>query len=338
MRLKKYVKSFPLILGLLLICYSGKAQVCEGKIIDSNTLKAVASVNIFLEGTMICTASNSEGYFSFDTKGFSTLPLIIGAIGYKYLKISGNYCKGKLEITLEPIIYQLSEVTITSGQWSRKKMLRIFKKEFLGDFAVPNQCEIQNEEDINISYDSQTKILRASSINPLFIKNKLLCYEITYILEDFEKSKQAVFYKGHYSFSEFSRINEKQKQLCENRRKWAYNGSRMHFIRSLWSGYPASNGFYIYDATELKRINVQDILYISEDGRKYLSLNERLKISYFQPCKFNSDSDFNGTIIIPKEKYTSIESNGYFDPEVITWYGLMGCQRVSELLPFEYQP
>jgi hypothetical protein len=332
------LKSFPIVLFLLLICYSLNAQVCEGKIIDSKTLESVENVNVFLEGTMIGTVSNSEGYFRLNTNGFSSLPLIIGTIGYGYIKIPEPYCSGKLEIKIDPVIYKLSEVTVNSGKWSRKKMLRIFKHEFLGDFAVKNQCEIQNEGNINLSYNSQTKILEANSIKPIVIKNNLLGYEITYFLEHFEKSKQALFFKGHYSFSEIKSSDEKQKQLFEERRKWAYYGSRMHFIRSLWRGYLASNGFTIYNVTNLKPINVQDILSVSEADRKYLFLADRIQVNYFQTCKFNSVSEFNGTVLLPKEEYTLIEPNGYFDPETINWYGLMGCQRVSELLPFEYQP
>ena len=332
------MKSFPFVLFLFLSCHSINAQICEGKIIDSKTLESVAQVNVFLEGTMIGTVSNSEGYFRFNTNGFSSLPLIIGTIGYGYLKIPENYCDSKLEIKLDPVIYKLNEVTVNSGKWSRKKMLRIFKHEFLGDFAIPDQCEIQNEGNINLFYNSQTNILEANSTKPLIIKNKLLGYEITYILEQFEKSKQELFFKGHYSFSEIESRDEEQKLLFKERRKWAYYGSRMHFIRSLWKGYLASNGFYIYNATNLKPINVQDILSVSEYDRKYLVLADRIQVSYNQTCKFNSPSEFNGTILLPKEEYTLIEPNGYYDPETLTWYGLMGCQRVSELLPFEYQP
>jgi hypothetical protein len=177
-----------------------------------------------------------------------------------------------------------------------------------------------------------------SSMKPIVIKNKLLGYVITYFLENFEKSDEEVFYKGHYTFTEIESRNEKQKHLFEERRKWAYYGSRMHFIRSLWKGYLASNGFSICNPMDYKTINVQDILRTSEDGQKYLFIVGRLQVSYFQSCNFNSDSGFRGTIIITKEEYTLIEQNGYFDPETIYWYGLMGTQRVSELLPFEYQP
>jgi hypothetical protein len=84
---------------------------------------------------------------------------------------------------------------------------------------------------------------------PLIIQNKALGYKITYWLESFEHnfSTRILSYSGLTYYEDLIRPNKRKAQAARwiLNRESAYEGSVMHFIRSVHAGTLASSGFIV---------------------------------------------------------------------------------------------
>lgn len=68
----------------------------------------------------------------------------------------------------------LKSVVIAASSIKRKELLKIFRDKFLGDNKYGRNCEILNEEDIRIWFNSTLNVIFAIAEKPLIINNKLL--------------------------------------------------------------------------------------------------------------------------------------------------------------------
>ncbi len=319
---------------LLIICsiviiapYLLFAQACTGTLVDIESKEPIPYAHVFIYGTSYGTTSNLNGSFSFKTNGYENLPLIVSVIGYQTIRVENDYVSNALRIELHPKTFKIGEVEVTPDKWSNKKKIRIFKEEFLGKGSNAEECSILNQEDIDLRYYSETKTLKASSDKPIEILNSALGYSITYILDKFVMNELKTCYQGNYVFEELP-CHKREKSKVLRKRKRTYKGSRMHFVRSLWNGYIASQGFYIFDM-KYNPLNVSDIRYVANDQR-YMVLEDTVKIKYLRK---NQSSQ-----IIPSEWFTRIEKNGYFEPTSLYWRYDIAVSRVADLLPFDYLP
>ncbi len=236
------------ILIVLLSHYMVQAQMCKGKVIEFETGKPIRYANVFLAGTLIGTTSDQTGNFEFDTKGNLGIPLIVSYVGFETRVLPFNYLKSDSIVRLKKEIFDIREIRVKSksSNWSRSRMLRVFKEEFLGKSFNAQSCKIINETDIYLYYNDSSKILHAHSSKPIIIENKLLNYRILYLLEYFQKASSGIKFKGYSSFREMRIKNENQKKKIEENRKQAYLGSILHFMRYLYNYNMAANDT-IYD-------------------------------------------------------------------------------------------
>lgn len=117
MRLK--ISLYILVLGLL--CCSAQLYAqhffqVEGYIRDSLTNETLPGVSVYLRGTSIGTATDGNGYFSLKATTDSTL-LAVSYLGYEEyflpLQKSGT---NKVNILLQPTVYQLADVIVRPGK------------------------------------------------------------------------------------------------------------------------------------------------------------------------------------------------------------------------------
>jgi len=139
---------------------------------------------------------------------------------------------------------------------------------------------------------------------------------------------------GNCIFSEDLTLTELQKQKYERRRRTVYNGSRMHFFRSLWENNLVTAGFEIMN-NEFKQLRYDKIVTESQgsdngDINKYISAEGKIRVTFH-----NFRFPFESLMIINKE-YVYFDGTGFFDPLGITWQGEMSKQRIADLLPYEY--
>ena len=301
-------------------------QLISGTIRDETTGKPIRNVNVFFDGTMNGTTSDSTGRFTLYSRTNARLPILLSGIGY-FSKTVSDYSFGKeLLITLKERTYDLDAVTITANDgMSRKDKIRIFKREFLGSSSNAKSCEILNEDDIRLTWSSKTRTLTARGDKPVIIHNKKLGYTLNFLLTEFTHSPTQTAYYGSQYFKEDTSFADPEK--VEKARKNAYTGSKMHFIRALWDNKLAENDFAVLRKT--KRVPY-DSLVVVRDNQKYLHFSE------FSPMAVVYGSQFS--FLQGSVRDILIDKSGYNHPIGTVWSGVIGMQRAGDLLPFEYSP
>ena len=346
--MKKIISLFLLIS----LCSIGHAQTIRGSVLDLNSHKPVANAIVYINGTFVGTYTDRNGVFELKIPGNLSGPLTVSSIGYFSVDINNINSGMKLLVYLNPKVYQLKEVVITAkkGSRARRTNMAAFKKEFLGSSMNAMNCNIENENDIalyhvtgtdTIKFGSSgtmiiTKIdtLKAYSFNPIIINNKALGYKIAYYLDEFEYcfNNNYLYIQGNCIFKEDSLVGNIRQKSIERRRKSAYLGSRMHFLRALWNNELDSAGFTVRDS--VNRILTYDRIVGQSDT---LPGSEHLK--YFNYRGIMSIAYYSKT---PRTLLTIEKDNVYFDndqilvPKGISWAGDMARQRMGDLLPSEY--
>jgi hypothetical protein len=377
-------KNLLLLVIIFLLPNITLAQFVKGTVIDADSEKPLQNANVFIEGTLIGTTTDKSGNFKLHVKENFSNPLIISFVGYETETFPVKYFETNQIVRMTYKTREIDEINIhsASGSWSRNKMLRIFKEEFLGTTDNARSCKILNEDDIYLFYNENTDVLHARSMKPLIVINKMLGYRIIYLLETFQKSKAGIKFKGYNVFEEIEpNLKSFKKRINEEREK-TYLGSIMHFMRYLYD-YDIHKNDTIIDITmsSTKYYHVsEDIKIISEkkpmpnyDPANMDTIISRLHTEteiyrIFKQFKLYDISGNNLTIrqiiqdeesarkicyqgkiriiyrpkamssyMVLKSNNIEIAKNGYYDPDLIGWYGSVGKYRLGDMLPFDYQ-
>jgi hypothetical protein len=332
--MRKFILLF-LVINFNFIAYN---QIITGNIKDIKTDSIICFASVYINGTFVGTQSNINGNFKLDISKNTSMPLTISSIGY-YSVILTDFATDKpLLVYMKPRIYEMNEVVISSKSMvkKRKKVLKLFKLQFLGTSANAQKCIIINEKDITFNYESDHDTLKAFASKPIVIDNEALGYKITYYLDKFEydKRKQNCFTNGNIIFKEDSTTDETKRQFYEEHRKNAYMGSKMHFFRELWFNNLDSTGFFIKNSSN-NYLHYNDIVFQEQsipivrtngDYKKFLSYNDTLHVYY---------KGLTNIIFLKTKIY--FDKTGYFDQLGIRWQGEMGELRIGDQLPYEYK-
>jgi hypothetical protein len=318
---------FRRTLNLIFLCFSSCicfSQTLHGFILDNNTKKAIPYANVYFNGTYTGTSANESGEFFLNLKENNPRPITATSVGYFSMTLYDYPIDSTIFIILEPKVYDIAAVIIRPDTMQRSKKEKMFREEFLGKDYNATRCRIVNMKDIILIYNSTNKSLVAYCDKPILIENNALKYKISYFLDQFISSEDSAFISGTYYFSEIPYTHE--KSIAE-RRKNAYIGSRMHFIRSLWENRLDEEGFKMRILDSCK-IGYAGIISDSTAQEKFLSQKNNVIVLY--PKKLER------SLIVFNKKKVVIDKSGYFDPRGLTWSGFMASQRMADLLPFEY--
>lgn len=311
---------------LFLLCsvFQGFSQTIHGFILDNNTKKPIPYANVYFNGTYIGTSANESGEFDLSLKENNPRPISATSVGYYSMTLYDYQIDSMVYIFLEPKVYDIGAVIIRPDKMPRVQKEKMFREEFLGKDYNATRCKIENMEDIILVYNNSNKSLNAFCDKPIILENNALKYRIYYFLDQFTSSKDSAFMGGTYYFSE---IPHRHKKIIAERRKNAYLGSRMHFIRSLWANRLEEEGF-IMNIVDSSNIGYANLVVDSTAHEKLLSQDKNVVVLY--PKKLQK------SLLIFSKKNVAIEKSGYFDPYGLRWSGFMASQRMADLLPFEY--
>lgn len=251
------IKKLKNISLLLFLCWAAPhysfAQFYQvlGKVVDAATNEAIPFTTVYLNKTMIGTSTSIEGEFSLNFSQVNIDPagveLIVSCIGYEPIIYPLDLTKlnRKYTFKLVPKEELLDELTVNGTRDERwYSNLEIFKEQFLGRSMFGQACEILNTDQLIITYFEEEGVLKVRAREMLKIRNNKLGYEIHYLLESFsyQYSNGLLQYAGYSFFKELDGGKGKQKKWLKNRRI-AYNGSSLHFLRSLYTHRLEENGF-----------------------------------------------------------------------------------------------
>lgn len=241
-----------LCLSLVLAAFAQDRNRITGTILNNSNGQPVPNASVFINGTSKGTVSRSDGGFELTGIHKGSFELVVSSVGFQtlVLQLSSDTLPLAIELRLQPRLQELESVTVMPwerGSW--KKYGRTFIEGFIGTSAAAQDCEIKNRKVLRFRYAAKARILEVMADEPLIIENKALGYRITYQLEGFTRNwkTRTVVFTG-YSFFEELPGDEQKQQEWKEKRKQAYKGSLMHFIRSLY------NNRLLQDSFEVRRL------------------------------------------------------------------------------------
>jgi hypothetical protein len=318
------------IVLLFAIGLNSNCQIIKGIVLDKQTRDTISFASVYFNGTSTGTYTDKKGEFELDVTKYTSMPLIVSAIGYYSSTITNHTSLKQLIVYLQPKVYEIGEIVIKEKSLANRKRynMSIFKREFLGRSDNAVMCKIINEEDISFNYGSDRDTLKAFAAKPLIIENEFLGYRITYFLDKFEYYKRdfSFAFSGNIIFSILPSEDEDQIRTINRRRQNTYMGSRMHFFRELWLNDLKSTGFTISNAYG-DPLTYEDVVLEKQDHEKYLSYKGSIRINYY---------DRNESFIVFIKQPVLFENNGYYDASGIIWEGSMASQRIGDMLPYDY--
>jgi len=256
------MKKFHLIflLGLTGFSFGINAQfTVSGVIMDSASREPLSAASVFCQNTTSGTTSNKQGEFSLNLKS-GGYDLIFSYTGYTTQTIRIGETS-KIEVLLVKEDKSLGEVFIKNSYEvtdGLEKYGDFFIKNFIGATPNASQCELTNPEVLRFFYYKRSNRLKVLATDAIQITNKALGYQLRYQLDSFVYfyNTNINFYKGYCFFTEMDGDDSLKNVWAVNRSK-AYEGSKLHFMRSYYDSTITEDGWIIdmLDENDDKKFN-----------------------------------------------------------------------------------
>ncbi|MGB5943237.1 MAG: carboxypeptidase-like regulatory domain-containing protein [Leeuwenhoekiella sp.] len=325
------------LLSLIFCCFSFLLQAQEalqGTVYDAADSTALANVSIYFDGTTVGTITKGDGSYILPDNYATKANVVISFLGYGTLTVPAEQLRGrKAKIYLAQSTESLNEVVFDDDPWSREKKLAEFKREFLGQSEEANHCRIKNEKALRLRFSPSDQKLYADSVEPIIVTNRHLGYEVTYELSDFfvrynrftgSFLPELVYYEG---ISRFRELRAKPRKRFLKNRKSAYDGSLIHFNRSLVKKKLTENDFRIF----YKRQEVGPYTYFEmEEVESGMSVDVAVpELTILCDKNYQSQYMVNSPFVIDA-------LGNHYPPAALTVSGAMGRRRIAAMLPLDY--
>ena len=347
-----------------------------GVVLNRETNDPVPLAEVFISGTTYGSITDTKGVFELKT---SYLPceLVVSHLSYAPFNMmidlkSLTY----LTIRLIPYQHEIREIAVKSMS-RRTENLELFKRAFIGEDDIAHACRILNDSILSFSWDSL--VFSASARQPLLIDNPKLGYRLKIILEDFKLVYQPEDYRKihrgrkikpdvagalYQTICQFHFIphppgkSSDQKRIEKNRLR-TYYGSRMHFLRALYSDQLNSCGYRIspgYKPVPITDARAQDswpgikMIFLDPMGypdKMLIFPDEPMEISFYEdysgkPVNLNENSGIQLTPMKSRLTFTKnkclVRYNGTTFDYSLLFYGYLGGQRIASMLPDDFMP
>jgi hypothetical protein len=236
----------------------------SGSVKDAATGKPLAGVSVFLNATSKGTVTRADGHFVLPGIPGGRYEVIISAIGYQTatVAISSRNLPPELNVELHIKASELTAVVVEpymKDGW--KRYGKLFLDYFIGTTENANHTKLKNHEVLRFHYYLKSRLLSVTATDPLIIENKALGYNLEYRLENFEydMSTQIITYSGYPLFKEMTAEFASTRLDWEQHRRYAYLGSMMHFMRTLYKGQLYSEGFIVEHEIQLPNLEKQRV-------------------------------------------------------------------------------
>jgi hypothetical protein len=271
---------------LLLVLFGAQIQAQEvvGFVKDNSTGKPLTNASVYINNTTIGTVTNDKGVFTL-TRRPGRFEIVASFIGYETQLFSYTESgPDTIMIALTPKTDELSSVTIYNFDkdgWQHYGEL--FRNTFLGSSPIGDKCVIKNHKDLRFSYSIDDDVLRVYAVNPIIIINNYLGYRIEYDLVRYLRDgrNRSLQYKGYVKFEEL-KANDKKKRVFASRRKEVYQGSLLHFMRSIYNNQTEVSGFEVKSIRRTKNVEKERIKLIWQNNQADIKSLPQDSVDYYK--------------------------------------------------------
>ena len=347
------------IIILCAISFIGHAQfVVTGQVLDSSTREPLSPASVFCQNTTLGTVTNKSGEFSISLKS-GGYDLIFSYTGYQTQKIRVTE-NNKLEVLMIKEDKSLGEVVLKNSfevkdGW--EKYGDFFSSNFIGSTPNAAQCVLVNPEALKFYFYKKSNRLKVLATDPVIIANKALGYNLRYQLDSFVfyYNTNINSYSGYCLYSEMEGTDSLKKVWAANRLK-AYQGSKLHFMRSYYDSTLIEDGWIVdmLDEQNDKKFNKISNVY---DSLYYGALDSTMQIEIYYPRKISvtytkkaPEPEYLKKMNLPKtvpypvsyidlKNTIAVTQNGYYyDQRDWINQGYWSWKNVGDLLPYDYIP
>ncbi len=335
-----------------------------GKIIDKTTGLPLPGASVFAQNTTFGVATDIDGNFKLKLPN-GGYELIVTFTGYETesMRISNATADKELTVEVKPKEKFLEEVLVVASNEIKdgwQKYGQFFIENFIGKSEFSRQTIIKNPEILKFYFSKKRNRLKVLASEPVMVENFALGYNIKFAIDSFtyEYDNNTAQFIGYPLFEQMQGTPEQEAVWQQNRTK-AYNGSLLHFMRSLYDRTLDEEDFEVQflvkNNDQEKTIPLKNpylaLNYKKDDSTNTIEFrpNQPDMVIIYNDEKpeqayFNFDPkakrDFQvSTLRILKGESIIIEENGYFfeQTDIIT-NGYWGFQKVGNMLPYDYDP
>lgn len=226
----------------------------RGAVVEAGTGEPLPGANVYLAGTTWGAATEEDGRFSIEAVPAGTYDLAASMVGFAAAHRTVTLTAGA---TAE-VTFRLSASTATIGEaevvaeqprrWRRQ--LRRFERLFFGPTWRGRQCSILNPEVLD--FKEHDGAFTATASAPFTYENRALGYRVTHVLQRFRAEGEEVRFGGLPRYEDLEPAGPEERAACARAREEAYAGSFQHFLRALFNGTAAREGFDAYLLDDLR--------------------------------------------------------------------------------------
>lgn len=217
-----------------------------GVVADAVTGKPMPFANVYLNGSTHGALTDEQGHYSLTGVPLGTVEVVASFVGYvpqkATLRLDDDQEK-RANFRLKPNNQTLASVTVHGNLKKWQQHLKQFKRQLLGEPFV-GQCQIINTD--ALSFKEENGHLKASAAEPIQIENQALGYKLWYDMLYFDATSQKVYFAGSTRFEEIKPENDRQANRFRRNRMIAYKGSTRHLMASLVDSTYEKEGFLVY--------------------------------------------------------------------------------------------
>ncbi|MEX0945459.1 MAG: carboxypeptidase-like regulatory domain-containing protein [Balneolaceae bacterium] len=336
---------FNILIALFLLSTTNtnaqtSAGTVTGTVIDDESSLPLISAAIYLSGTTIGIASDSDGRFTLNNVPPGIYELVVRYVGYEQLilpfeiEAGGRKNFGELRLDIETFIFDDIVVEARRDlEWLEHYSL--FKRSFLGQSENAGYTEIMNPEVLEFTVNRKTIDLVATAGAELHIINHALGYELFTELVSFSYDTKND-YGAYYHRTRFVEMEPEQQESWVNNRQKTFDGSFSHFLQSLINGtadevFNIENGEVTHVNTRHasgygSNIKTEQWVFLVETSRK-----TPLLVGYRN--RLRSEIDFTSLSVLLVDNYGNL-----MNPHQVILYGDWALERMADLLPSDFNP
>ena len=349
----------------------------RGRVTDIETELPLKGASVYINNTTKGSTTNDNGDFELGPLEPGRYEIVASFVGYDPLLYSAEIRSSNLRISfkVEKKEEVLREVLVLSNEL-RKRYLDIFKKYVIGLSVAAGRCQIKNIEEVQFASGETKDEIMAYTEKALVIENPELGYTIHFDLLAFSYNKvtSAAYFYGYTRFVDWGKDEKKQKWI--RKRQDAYEGSTVHFFRSLVNKQLTKERFTVYQLLNTKKekkdsagitINIQknnqgmqmaskaiedsmiriypDSVYklyelrVNDGWRIFYEKNTELKREIMKKMIVSGQPP-TGTVsgLRLREEPVLVNARGIILTPIRVFYdGIWGYERLANMLPEDYE-
>jgi len=350
MRLKYYtiLILFIFVFRENILSQSADKCIVSGSVTDQISGKALTLVNVYISGTTYGASTSDSGTYCIERVPPGTYQLVFQHIGYEIearniqIEMNQTYT---LDAQLNPQIFNTEEISIQTTypeEWQER--LEFFARQFIGESANAEECEIINPQVLNFDINSETDEFFAKTDSILQVKNNALGYLLKVAIVDFKCVEDYLEYYHIYPrFELIKAVDIDEQEKWENNRKETYQASLKHFFATLARNKMSEEHFKMLEANNIGWLSRGLGTFVDENSLRISDtrspLYKRFYLNNFLKISYSPENIHPPSIIFLNQDFIVIDTLGnVITPQLLHVAGAWYERRVADLLPMDYLP